>query len=146
MTVQVLPLGEHPPVVPAALARTPVDSGDVFLFHKTTHRAAYEARAAEVPPGHEALLTNGRGELTEFTTGNVVLRLDGRLVTPPVTCGLLAGVERADALARGEVTEQVLTPADLGRAAEVWHVNSLRGWRPVELTLSPATARESAGN
>lgn len=147
VTVQVLPLGENPPVVPAALARTPVDSGDVFLFHKTTHRAAYEVRAAEVPPGHEALLTNERGELTEFTTGNVVLRLDGRLVTPPVTCGLLAGVERADALARGQVTEQVLTPADLRRATEVWHVNSLRGWRQVQMERSPAgPARESAGN
>ena len=142
ITVQTLAMGENPPIVRARLARTPVNSGDVFLYHKTTCRAVYEAHAAQVPPGEDVLLFNERSELTEFTTGNVILQLDGQLYTPPVSSGLLAGIERRRAIEGRGVRERVLTVRDLHDAQGIWHVNSLRGWRGVQLVQAlSATAQ-----
>lgn len=119
------------------LGREPVSSADVFLQHKTTHRVAYapgRRQLAEHPGAYDVLLHNERGELTEATTANLVLELDGRLCTPPRTSGLLGGVERAEALATGRIEERVLVPADLGRAGRIWLLNGVRGWVPAEVT------------
>jgi branched-chain amino acid aminotransferase len=43
---------------------------------------------------HEALLANTRGELCEGTGSNVLLVLDGTLITPPLDSGCLAGITR----------------------------------------------------
>ncbi|CAA9315845.1 MAG: Para-aminobenzoate synthase, aminase component / Aminodeoxychorismate lyase [uncultured Gemmatimonadetes bacterium] len=72
---------------------------------------------------------NERGEITESTIANLVVRLDGALWTPPLGSGLLPGVLRADLLARGEIRQRVLTSHDLARAEEVWLINSVRRWR-----------------
>ena len=69
-----------------SLAPAPVNSEDVFLFHKTTRREMYPSPA---PGADESLLYNQRGELTEFTIGSPVAELDNQLVTPPLDCGLL---------------------------------------------------------
>jgi para-aminobenzoate synthetase/4-amino-4-deoxychorismate lyase len=133
---EVYPLAPTAGPVPVLRAREPVDSSDVFLQHKTTHRAAYApARRllAQHPGSYDVLLHNERGELTELTTGNVVLDLDGTRCTPPLDCGLLGGVERAEALAAGRLMERVLRPIDLDRAAAVWLLNSVRGWLPVRV-------------
>ncbi len=79
------------------------------------------------------LLVNERGELTESTIANLVVRMDGALWTPPLDAGLLPGVFRADLLARGEVRERTLHPADLHGADEIWLVNSVRKWRRAAL-------------
>jgi para-aminobenzoate synthetase/4-amino-4-deoxychorismate lyase len=123
------PLDELPPgPLRVKLALTPVKQSDRFLCHKTTNRAHYEARRAEVPGVFDVLLWNEEGELTEFTNGNVVVELKGKRLTPPRTCGLLAGTFRASLLRPGEVTERVLTKDDLARATRVWFVNGVRGW------------------
>jgi para-aminobenzoate synthetase/4-amino-4-deoxychorismate lyase len=131
-----LRLEVHPlelPVVPEqvrlGLAREAVDVDDVFLYHKTTHRAVYQQARAGRPDCDDVLLWNQRGELTETTTANVVLSLDGRLMTPPVKSGLLAGVLRAELLESGAIREQVVTLDDLVRCQAIYLVNSLRGWR-----------------
>lgn len=111
---------------PMALATSPVSSADPFLFHKTTHRVVYDKHRAEHPGVFDVLLWNENGELTEFTIGNVVVRLDGVDWTPPRECGLLAGTYRAELLERGEIRERRLRVADLERAEAVWLVNSLR--------------------
>lgn len=118
--------------VPAALAETPVDRRHRFLFHKTTARAVYDEQAARHPDAFDVLLWNQEGELTEFTRGNVVLELDGRLLTPLVACGLLAGTLRGELLARGVIGEAVLSRDDLTRATSVWFINGVRGWLPVK--------------
>ncbi|MFZ1287754.1 MAG: aminodeoxychorismate synthase component I [Candidatus Phosphoribacter sp.] len=127
---------------PVALARTAVWSGDPWLRHKTTRRGVYEQRLEEATARNSALLDvllhNERGELTEFTIGNVVVRIDGALLTPPETCGLLPGTARADALRSGLVTERVLTLPDLDRVEQMWLLNAVRGWVPVALTEGSA--------
>src|SRR5437899_2553104 len=42
----------------------------------------------------EALLLNGRGELCEATTANVFCVRDGRIETPALSSGCLAGITR----------------------------------------------------
>jgi para-aminobenzoate synthetase/4-amino-4-deoxychorismate lyase len=123
------------------LARKAVDSSDVFLFHKTTHRAVYEFARASRPDCDDVLLWNERGEITESTTANVVIELDGQMVTPPVSCGLLAGTYRAELLARGEIAEAVIAVEDLARCQAIHLINSVRQWIAVEYVaeVEPAT-------
>lgn len=127
--VESVPYVASPGPVRVAIAPEPVDSRDSLLYHKTTRRGEYERRAAARPDCDDVLLVNERGELTESTIANVVVRMDGGLWTPPLDAGLLPGVFRADLLARGEICERTLHPADLARAEEIWLISSLRGWR-----------------
>jgi para-aminobenzoate synthetase/4-amino-4-deoxychorismate lyase len=66
----------------------------------------------------------------------VVIETPDGLFTPPVSCGLLAGTQRAELLARGEITEKVLVPQDLYAADKVYLINSVRGWVTAELRHS----------
>jgi para-aminobenzoate synthetase/4-amino-4-deoxychorismate lyase len=121
-----------------AVALTAVDSHDPLLCHKTTARSTYDDRRAQVPDAYDVLLHNERGHITEFTTGNVVCEIDGRLVTPPRDEGLLAGTFREDLLRRGLVREESIALDALPRVARLWLVNSVRGW--VEVVLDQRVA------
>lgn len=116
-----------------ALANEAVDESDPLLFNKTTLRTTYDAALASRPDVDDVILANRRGELTESCRANLILELGGKQVTPPLRCGLLPGVMRAELLERGEVVEAVLTRAELRAASHLWLVNSLRGWVDVEL-------------
>lgn len=115
------------------LAKDPIDSEDVFLFHKTTHREVYDRAKADCPDADDVILWNERGEVTESTICNVVVRKGGRLVTPPVECGLLAGTFREHLLKSGEVEEGVVTVEELKAADEIFLVNSVRKWQRAKL-------------
>jgi para-aminobenzoate synthetase/4-amino-4-deoxychorismate lyase len=127
--IQTAPLQAMSAPARVALAAEPVDSRDPLLFHKTTSRAVYDHRRASRPDCDDVLLVNERGELTEATLANLVVRIGGALWTPPLECGLLAGVLRAHLLARGEIRERILRPADVVRADGIYLINSVRGWR-----------------
>lgn len=127
------PLEAESKPVPLALAHAPVDSQDRFLFHKTTRRGVYDAALAARGAGHDVILYNERGELTETCNSNLVLELEGEAFTPPIECGLLAGAYRASLLATGRVRERVLAVSDLARADGVFVINSVRGRRPAVL-------------
>ncbi len=114
-----------------SFAPAPVSSSDVFLFHKTTHRAVYEQARAACPGYDEVLLWNERGEVTEFTTSNVVMQIGGDWFTPPVGCGLLGGTLRGGLIEQGTVSERVILREQVAGAEAVWAVNSVRGWRQV---------------
>jgi para-aminobenzoate synthetase/4-amino-4-deoxychorismate lyase len=111
----------------AALAPSPVDSSNVFLYHKTTRRHVYDDARASRPDADAVILWNEAGEVTEATDYNVVVELDGRKVTPPVESGLLAGTLRADLLDSGEIEERRITLDELRGAARLWLINSVRG-------------------
>ena len=133
--VEVAPLtqGALPQPVRVGLARTPVDSSTIWLYHKTTRREMYDAARASRLDCDEVVLWNERGELTEASTANVALDLDGEWVTPPVTSGLLAGTFRNGLLATGQIRERILTPADLHAARHIALINSVRKWRAAVL-------------
>ena len=121
------------PAMRIALAKTPVDSQDVFLFHKTTHRVVYEQAKAGVRDCDDVILWNERGEVTESTIANVVVRKGGRLVTPPVYCGLLAGTFRGTLLASGDIEQGIITVEELKAADEIYLINSVRNWLRADL-------------
>lgn len=110
------------------LANTPIATDQPFVYFKTTNRAIYETFQQQATGYFDVLLWNERGEITEFTNGNVVVKLDGTLYTPPVECGLLAGTFRKELLHTNEIVEKVITKAELLQAEEVWFINSVRKW------------------
>lgn len=112
-----------------AVTKKPVDRRNVFLYHKTTHRAVYAEAREGLEACDDVILWNAAGEITETTIGNLVLEMsDGRRCTPPVSSGLLAGTFRRHLLAHGEIEEAILRVEDLKRARQIWVINSVRGW------------------
>lgn len=127
-------LGSAPELARVALAPEALDPDDPFLRLKTTHRALYDRALRDRPEGiYEMLFFNRRGELCEGAFTNVFLRLDGRMLTPALSCGLLPGVLRESLMRTGETEAAVLTRADLERAERLWIGNSLRGLIPAAL-------------
>jgi para-aminobenzoate synthetase/4-amino-4-deoxychorismate lyase len=122
-------------MVRAGLATRPITSNELFLYHKTTWRRIYEEAAASRPDCAEVILWNERDEITESTTANIVVRLDGALLTPPLSSGLLPGVFREHLIDEGIIREQAITLGDLARCDRLYLINSVRKWRPVELVL-----------
>ncbi len=124
--------------VAIGLAGQAVDSTSPWLFHKTTHRLAYEQglRQAEADGLFDVLLSNERREITEGCISNLFALIDGSYVTPPLHCGLLAGVMRERLLASaGEVPvqERVIYREDVLRAEQLYLCNSVRGVLPARL-------------
>jgi branched-chain amino acid aminotransferase len=80
----------------------------------------------------EALFANTRGELCEGTGSNVFVAVDGRLLTPPLDSGCLAGITRALLLEwLPDAAEAALSPAQLSAAEEAFLCSSLRDVQPI---------------
>jgi para-aminobenzoate synthetase/4-amino-4-deoxychorismate lyase len=88
----------------------------------------------------EVIFTNERGEITEGAISNIFIEKNGRLLTPPLSCGVLPGIFRRHLLeTRADVSERVLTIDDLKAADAVYLCNSLRGMHRVQaLSLGEA--------
>lgn len=112
-----------------AVSAIKFDSRDRMRYHKTTRRELLDTARSSLPDCDEVLLLNEHGQLTEGSYHTLVVRRGGRLLTPPLSCGLLPGVLREELLECGEIVEQLLYPDDLDRAEELWLINSVRGWR-----------------
>ena len=136
---QAFALAATPAPVRVALADRPlVGSDGEFVRFKTTRRGHYDAFAPVDATVFDTLLWNERGELTEFTRGNLALRIAGRWLTPAGACGLLPGIARARLLREGAIEEAVLVRADLARAQGIAFFNSLRGWQAAQRVDAPA--------
>src|SRR5215510_9118407 len=109
------------------LSSVHVHSGDVFLYHKTTHRGIYEEAREECDEHTDAILINERGEITETTIMNIAVFRDGRWITPQTSCGLLPGVMREELLARREMVEGVVDASQLRPGEVIRCFNVLRG-------------------
>lgn len=133
VSIEVLPLDILSLSPQIAIASSPVERGNPWLRHKTTRRGVYSALAREQEGVFDTLLYNERGEMTEFTRGNLVIELQGHLLTPTATCGLLPGVFREVLLTRKRVQEETVSMDDLAHASNIWFVNSVRGAVAVRL-------------
>ena len=112
------------------LAATRLSSTDPWLSLKSTNRTAYDTARAQLPSGlDEVIFQNERGEVCDGTISTVFFDAGQGLCTPPLACGLLPGVLRAEMLETGKAREAVLHAADLGRV-QLWLGNSLRGLIP----------------
>lgn len=109
------------------VSANPVHSSDWRLCHKTSLRQPYDQAREEFPHATEVLLVNERGHITEGTISNVAIYADAEWRTPPLSDGLLPGVERSRLLASGEVKEGSITLRDLIHAERIRLFNSVRG-------------------
>jgi para-aminobenzoate synthetase/4-amino-4-deoxychorismate lyase len=103
-------------------------SENIFLVHKMTLRKFYDDEYARfAKQGYfDVLFCNERGELTEGAISNLFVKINGILYTPPVSCGLLPGIQRQILLEQG-AQEKILYPDDLSNAEEIILTNSVRG-------------------
>ena len=103
--------------------------------HKSSARSFYTAELdrAREQGADEAILLNAAGEVCEGTWTSVFAELGGRLLTPPLSSGLLPGVLREHLLESGAAEEGVLHWDDLLRADALYLGNSLRGLMLAEL-------------
>lgn len=85
---------------------------------------------AEEQGAGDALLLNSQGRVCETTVSNLIVHLDGRVVTPPLADGVLPGIRRGLLIAAGLVEEQSILPAQLLQAQGMVTINSL-SIRPV---------------
>ncbi len=126
------PLAEAHPLPPPArlwrlgLAGERLRSDDPWLGVKSTRRASHDRARAALPSGlDEVLLLNERGEVCEGTITNVFFDRGAGMRTPPLSCGLLPGVLRAELA----LPEEVLAAEDLP-GVRLWVGNALRGLIP----------------
>jgi para-aminobenzoate synthetase/4-amino-4-deoxychorismate lyase len=114
------------------IAKHRTDPADPTLYHKTTQRPIYALHYLQATERgfDDVLFLNLRDEVTEGAISNVFVEKDGRWFTPPIECGLLAGVYRRHLLAtRPEIEERVLFLDDLRQADGVYIANAVRGLR-----------------
>ena len=108
------------------LASDRLTSTDPWLQHKTTRRGVYDAARASLAEGlDEVIFLNERGEVCEGTITTVFFDKGQGMRTPPLTCGVLPGVLRAEMA----VCEEVLLAEDLPKT-RLWLGNALRGLFP----------------
>jgi para-aminobenzoate synthetase/4-amino-4-deoxychorismate lyase len=88
------------------------------------------------------LFLNEQGEVTEGAISNIFLEHDGKLLTPPITCGLLPGIARQHILeTHPHAQEAILTLDDLLTAKKVYICNAIRGLRHVQVVTNQQSAK-----
>ncbi len=119
------------------LSKQQVDCCSPWYFHKTTRRDLFQTEfaAAQEQGVFDTCFVNERQELTEGCISNLILLLDGKYYTPPVSSGLLNGTLRRKLLADNPslLFEKILSPEDLIRADALFCCNAVRGLVQVRL-------------
>jgi para-aminobenzoate synthetase/4-amino-4-deoxychorismate lyase len=125
LAIELRPLPPTPrEPVEVAVAPLPVAPDDFRLAHKTSDRNFYdEARSAAGT--FETVFRDPAGFLTEGSFTSLFVERRGRLLTPPLSRGLLPGILRTRLIAERRAEEADLTEADLGRGFLIG--NSVRG-------------------
>lgn len=112
------------------LGETRLFSGDPWLGVKSTRRGIYDGARAGLPEGlDEVIFLNERGEVCEGAITNLFFDRGQGMRTPPLSCGLLPGVLRAELGCK----EEVLLAEDLPKV-RLWVGNALRGLIPAVWT------------
>jgi 4-amino-4-deoxychorismate lyase len=99
-------------IMQVAIVPRNASKDDLRLAHKTTDRAIYRD-ALNRGGTYEVLMTDEEGFLTEGCFSSIFVERGDKLVTPPLSRGLLPGVLRRSLLEMGEAVEADLKPRDL---------------------------------
>ena len=109
-------------------------SSEAFRRHKTTRRDQYDRLYAKAREHgfEDVIFTNENGEITKGAISNIFIERRGKMMTPPLASGVLAGVFRRHILETCEGSEEgVLNVDDLKSADGIYLCSSLRGLRRV---------------
>jgi para-aminobenzoate synthetase / 4-amino-4-deoxychorismate lyase len=128
--IEVRPMPVTPEVAEVAVAPMPVPREDFRLMHKTSDRDFYDDARAD-SKAFELAFFDADGFVTEGSFTNIFVEQGGRLVTPPLSRGLLPGVLRERLIEEGRAVESDVRPADLQFGFFIG--NALRGLIPARL-------------
>ncbi|KRA80411.1 aminodeoxychorismate synthase component I [Altererythrobacter sp. Root672] len=111
----------------------PVVPGDWRLRHKTTDRGFHDAALAIAKDNgaYEVIFVCDDGEVTEGSFTNLFVERNGKLLTPPLSAGLLPGILRRALIEEGRAIEARLTLEDLAGGFLIG--NALRGLMPARM-------------
>ena len=112
-----------------------VSSKNKMLYHKTSYRPWFVESYKRIGEKkiYDEIFFNEKGELTEGARSNIILELNGKFYTPPISCGLLNGIYRQKLINEGYCAEKILYHQDLLKAENIYCINSVRGIKKVQL-------------
>ena len=104
------------------------DGQGVASFYKSTsYSSRLSLRRFAVAKGFDdTILINGEGLVSELSTSNLLIRVEGKWITPSLESGCLPGVTRGLLLENFGVTEERVTRRELERASGAAAISSLR--------------------
>ncbi len=116
--------------VKVAVRPLPVDPADFRLRYKTTDRRFLD-QVRQQSGEFETLFVDPEGKLTEGSRTSLFVERGGRLLTPPLSRGLMPGLLRAKLIEEGKAVEAELSPDDL--KGNFYVGNIVRGLIPARL-------------
>ncbi|MDO7834035.1 aminotransferase class IV [Sphingobium sp. HBC34] len=100
------------PIMKVAVVPRQAPADDPRLLHKTTDRSLYRD-ALRRGGTYEVLMLDAQGYLTEGCFSSLFVERGDKLVTPPLSRGILPGILRQSLIDMGEAVEGDLRPYDL---------------------------------
>ncbi len=131
--IMALPVENNPQPVQLRLSRQPISSDNPFLYHKTTNRQIYQQAKATHSDCDDVILWNERGEITETCIYNLIIQLNGELLTPAINCGLLAGTFRQLLIDQKQIQAAIIPVESLEKCEAIYVINSVQKWREAVL-------------
>ncbi|CAM8628552.1 aminotransferase class IV [Sphingobium sp.] len=107
-------LGWPDPIMKVAAVPRHAPADDLRLLHKTSDRSLYKD-ALKRGGTYEVLLIDAQGYLAEGCFSSIFVERGDKLVTPPLSRGILPGILRQSLIDMGEAIEGDLRPYDLER-------------------------------
>ena len=135
ITTTVKPYADLEMPLTLCLSRYPLGEEVQDTEVKTTARDFYDGERARLKAAmrvDEVIFLNKDGEICEGSFTSIFIEKNETLVTPPLSCGLLPGVLRAELIETRRAIEAVLTAADIKTADAIYVGNSLRGLMPAQ--------------
>jgi branched-subunit amino acid aminotransferase/4-amino-4-deoxychorismate lyase len=103
------------------------------LIHK---QFPYDFRYSLLESAHaegfdDTILFNRKNEVTESAVSNILFRIDGKWVTPPISAGILPGVIRAISIERCGVRVRSIHVTEIADVQSAFLISSLRVAQPI---------------
>jgi branched-subunit amino acid aminotransferase/4-amino-4-deoxychorismate lyase len=123
--------------VATSLRRNPVQSLDPAWKTGNYLNNLLCLREARARGADDVVILNIAGEVAEASVSNIAFAKSGKIVTPPLSAGILGGITRALVLggiaasAGIEVSEETILPADLGSMDECFLLSTTKDIVPV---------------
>ncbi|MDQ2929236.1 MAG: aminotransferase class IV [Gemmatimonadota bacterium] len=122
-------------------------SGIKTLSYTESVLALAQAKAAGAD---DAIFLDTAGHVSEATASNIFAMIDGTLVTPPLSCGVLPGITRAAVLELAHAleintTEREMAEPELAMASELFLTSSIREIAPLVRVATTAIGMGRCG-